>query len=125
MKFIIEHTDEKVKSIHDQMTGIGSPGFEEHIRSDNPKAGEEKLIKMIDEIDTLRERYRQALEFMDWFEPAWKKLSEDEQYILESYYLDQQTYADICDHFTIEKNSFYKKKNRALDHLTKLLYGVI
>ena len=79
MKFIIEHTDEKIKNIHDQMTGIGSPGFEEHIRADNPKAGEDKLIKMIDEIDTIKERYRQALEFMDWFEPAWKKLNDDER----------------------------------------------
>ena len=79
MKFIIEHTDEKIKSVSDQMTSIGSPGFEEHIRADNPKSGEDKLIKMIDEIDTLKERYRQAVEYMDWFEPAWKQLSEEEQ----------------------------------------------
>lgn len=125
MKFIIEHTDEKVKTIHDQMTSIGSPGFEEHIRADNPKAGEDKLIKLIDEIDTLKERYRQAVEFMDWFEPAWKQLSEDEQYILEASYLDDVLVEDICEHFHIVRKTFYPKKLRALDHLTKLLYGIV
>ena len=125
MKFIIEHTDEKIKAVSDQMTSIGSPGFEEHIRVDNPKAGEDKLIKMIDEIDTLKERYRQAVEFMDWFEPAWKKLSEDEQYVLSEYYQEESTVEDICQYFKIAYKGFYMKKQRALDHLTKLLYGVV
>ena len=124
MKFIIEHTDEKIKNIHDQMTGIGSPGFEEHIRADNPKAGEDKLIKMIDEIDTIKERYRQALEFMDWFEPAWKKLNDDERYILESSYLDNTTRDEICAHLFIEKDAFYKRRKNAQNHLVTLLYGV-
>lgn len=125
MKFIIEHTDEKIKAVSDQMISIGSPGFEEHIRTDNPKAGEDKLIKMIDEIDTLKERYRQAVEFMDWFEPAWKKLSEDERFILEAYYQDNMTVEEVCQHFHIVRNTFYPKKLRALDHLTKLLYGIV
>ena len=80
---------------------------------------------MIDEIDTLKERYRQAVEFMDWFEPAWKKLSEDERFILEAYYQDNMTVEDVCQHFHIVRNSFYSKKLRALDHLTKLLYGIV
>ena len=45
--------------------------------------------------------------------------------ILESYYLEEASYLDICDHFNIEKSSFYVKKKRALDHLTTLLYGVL
>ena len=83
------------------------------------------MIAAIEEIDTLKERYRQAMEYMNWFGPAWKQLSEDEQYILESCYLDETPYLDICDHFGIEKSSFYVKKKRALDHLKTLLYGVV
>ena len=125
MKFIIEHTDEKIKAVSDQMASIGSPGFEEHIRTDNPKAGEDKLIKMIDEIDTLKERYRQAVEFMDWFEPAWKKLSEEEQYVLEASYLDDASREQICSHLYMEKDAYYKRRKRALVHLVTLLYGVV
>jgi len=77
--------------------------------------------------ERLRERYRQAVEYMDWFKPAWDELSEDEQYVLETFYQNDgsQTGAvyDICDYFHVERSSAYNRKNRALDHLTTLLYG--
>ena len=86
------------------------------------------IIAAIDEIDVLKERYRQAVEYMDWFKPAWMALSEDERYVLQTFYWNEderQTDAvyDICDHFNIERSSAYNKKNRALQHLALLLYG--
>ena len=36
----------------------------------NPKSGEERLAACLDEIDVLKERYRRALEYMEWFKPA-------------------------------------------------------
>ena len=48
-----------------------------------------------------------------------------EQYILESAYLDEVAYLDICAHLGIEKDAYYKRKSRALAHLTTLLYGII
>ena len=76
----------------------------------------------------LKERYRQAVEYMDWFKPAWMALSEDERYVLQTFYWNEderQTDAvyDICDHFNIERSSAYNKKNRAVQHLALLLYG--
>lgn len=55
-------------------------------------------------------------------------LSEDERFVLQSFYWDEndsQTNAvyDVCDHFSIERSSAYDKKNRAVDHLALLLYG--
>lgn len=82
------------------------------------------MINKIEEIDTLKERYRQALEYMAWFEPAWAQLSEDEQYLLERAYLDEVEVIAICDHLGIEKKTYYMHKKRALDHLKTLLYGV-
>jgi len=125
MKFIIEDTNNEIRQINEQTESIGVPKYAEHIRSRNTHSGEDRIINAIEEIDTLKERYRQAQEYMAWFEPAWRQLSEDEQYILESYYLEEASYLDICDHFNIEKSSFYVKKKRALDHLTTLLYGVL
>ena len=77
-----------------------------------------------DEIDTLGERYRQALDFCSWFFPAWDQLSEDERFVLSTFYDGADDPADlVADRFCIERRSAYNKKNRALSHLSMLLYG--
>lgn len=127
MEYIISHTDEEIKNAHDKMNGIRSPQFDGMPRVHNPQAGEERILNGIEEIDVLKERYRQAVEYMEWFKPAWEQLTEDEHYVLETFYSDEdsQTGAvyDICDHFHIERSSAYNKKNRAVQHLAVLLFG--
>ena len=76
----------------------------------------------------LKERYRQAIEYMSWFQPAWEQLTDDERFLLESFYGDVNSYGSgaasyIASHFGIEQSSAYKRKNRALDRLTVLLFG--
>lgn len=71
MKFIVENTSDEIKEISEKMTSIGVPKYDDHVRSGNVHAGEDSTINKIEEIDTLKERYRQALEYMAWFEPAW------------------------------------------------------
>ena len=127
MKFIIDHTDEEITAERDRMTSIGSPNMDGLPHAHNPQANEERILSGIEEIDILKERYRQAVEYQEWFEPAWEQLSEDEQYVLETFY-DENTYGSnaawyIAEHFEIEQASAYRKKNRALDHLTVLLFG--
>ena len=46
-------------------------------KSRNPAAAENRIVDAIEEIDVLKERYRRAVEYMDWFRPAWEELSED------------------------------------------------
>lgn len=127
MKFIIDHTDDEIKAAYEKMSGVSSPQFDGMPHSHNPQAVEDRIIKGIEEIDVLKERYRQAMEYMAWFRPAWEELTEDERYVLETFYsdVDSQTNAvyDICDHFGIERSSAYNKKNRALGKLVTLLYG--
>ena len=120
-----ETTSDEIKQIKAKEESIGATNYGEHIRTGNVHSGEERIANAIEEIDTLKERYRQALEYMAWFEPAWEQLSEDEQYILESAYLDELPILDLCEHFGVEKDAYYKRKNRALLHLTTLLYGVL
>jgi len=127
MKYIIEHTDDDIATIRSDLASVGSPTFTDMPSGQhNPQSGEIRLVNAIDEIDVLRERYRQAKEYMEWFQPAWDSLSEDEQFVLTCFYwCDTQHDAidDICDKFHIERSSAYNKKNRALQHLTTLLYG--
>lgn len=128
MRFIIEHTDDEIKTAYEKMGGVKSPQFDGMPRSHDPQAGEERMIKGIEEIDVLKERYRQAAEYMAWFLPAWEELSEDERYVLDTFYGDTNEYGSsviyqIADYFRIEQSSAYNKKNRALHHLTTLLFG--
>ena len=127
MKFIIEHTDDEIKAAYEKMGGVSSPQSDGMPHAHNPHAAEDRIIKGIEEIDILRERYRQAVEYMGWFLPAWEELSEDDRYVLDAFYSEDNEYGDsvydICDRFHIERTSAYKKKNRALQKLVTLLYG--
>ncbi len=128
MKFIIEHTDDEIKAAYEKMSGVSSPQSDGLPRTLIPHAVDDRMIKGIEEIDVLKERYRQAVEYMAWFLPAWEELSEDERYVLEAFYGGSNEYGSsviykIADHFHIEQSSAYNKKNRALHHLTILLFG--
>ena len=70
MKFIIDNTDADIKNTYHKMAGIGSPGFDGMPHSKTPQAAESRVTSCIDEIDVLKERYRQATEYMSWFVPA-------------------------------------------------------
>lgn len=128
MKFIIEHTDEEIKTAYEKMSGMSSPQLDGMPHSHNPQAGEERIVKGIEEIDILRERYRQAVEYMNWFVPVWNELSDDERYVLQAFYSEDNEYGsgaadDVAEHFCIERASAYRRKNRALERLTVLLFG--
>lgn len=128
MKHIIDHTDEEIQRVYSRIAGVGSPAIEKMPSANNPQAGEDRMIKGIEEIDVLRERLRQAKEYMAWFQPAWDALSDDDQFVLDAFFSGGNEYgagaADtVAEHFCIERASAYRKKNRALDNLTTLLYG--
>ena len=128
MQFIINSTDDEIKRVHEKMTSVGSPKWDGMPRTHNPQASEERILKAIDEIDILKERYRQAVEYMDWFKPAWEQLPDDDRYCLETFYGDGNTYGSsaayyIAEYLHIEQPTAYKRKNRALDRLTVLLFG--
>ena len=128
MQFIIRSTDDEIREAYDKMGGVSGPRYDGMPRTHNPHAGEERLINIIEEIDVLRERYRQAVEYMDWFKPAWEQLSDDERYCLETFYGDGNTYGSnaayyVSQYLNVEQSSAYKRKNRALDKLTVLLFG--
>ena len=128
MKFITEHTDDEIKAAYEKMGGVSSPQSDGMPHAHNPHAVEDRLITGIEEIDILRERYRQAVEYMEWFLPAWEELSEDDRYVLDAFYNEDNEYGsgmadDVADYFGIERASAYRRKNRALAKLTTLLFG--
>lgn len=128
MRFIIDSTDDEIKNAYDKMGSVPGVRYDGMPRTHNPHAGEERLINIIEEIDVLKERYRQAVEYMDWFRPAWEQLSEEDRYVLDTFYGDGNSYGSsaayyIAEYLHIEQPTAYKRKNRALDRLTVLLFG--
>jgi hypothetical protein len=128
MQFILENTDDEIKKAYNGMAHLGSPGIDGMPHAHDPKAGEARLVAGIEEIDVLKERYRQAMEYMDWFHPAWEVLTDDERYVLKTFYGKsdndwQSPVYQICERYKIERSSAYNRKNRALKHLTTLLFG--
>lgn len=130
MQYAIDHTDEEIKRACERMTDIGAQRITGLPSGPHdPHATEGKIVDAIDEIDVLKEKYRQAVEYMKWFKPAWEYLSEDERYILEMMCLDND-YGDgaanaVADKLHISRAGAYRKKERALKKLTRLLYGIV
>lgn len=129
MGYILEHTAEEMRNIREKMEGCSAPILSGMPKAPwNPGAGEERMVRQMDEMDVQSARHQQAEEYMAWFQPAWEALSEDERYLLQQFFCceDRQqieNIAEVCERFHIERTSAYKKKDRALAHLALLLYG--
>lgn len=127
MKTILQNTDRLIREAYENMESVGSPKITGLPGAHDPKAGEARLVSGLDDISILRDRYAQAKAYMEWFQPAWDALDEDEQYVLQTFYLDSVSRCDaieaICDHFHVERSTAYNKKNKALSRLSVLLFG--
>ena len=129
MNFIVKHTAEDVQKVRERMGGATSPTLDGMPHTHDPRSRENSLLSGIAEIDVLQERYRQAVEYMDWFKPAWDQLTDDERYVLDVFYMNANECTDgialIMDHFHIVRGSAYNRKNAALKRLVCLLYGSV
>ena len=129
MKFIIDSYQDDLKLTKEQMVGVSSPqyGFSPG-NSNKENLTEHRLIHGINQVTKLNERYQQARLYFKWFEPAWKELSKDERFVLDACYrAPNQSMNEgltlLMDKYFIAKTTAYNRKNKALDHLTLLLYG--
>ena len=129
MNYIIQTAPSEIAATQECMTGIGGLALSDMPKGPhNPHAAEDRIVKAMDSISLLNERYRRAEEYVAWFLPAWQMLSEQERFVLSRFYMDDESkqvdsVGEICERVHIERTSAYKKKDRALSRLTLLLYG--
>lgn len=129
MRRLAAQTKEQMAQASARMTALGSGvprdtpggGF-------RPHGGEDRIAGAMDEMDILREKYSQVQAYMSWFRAGWSALTEDERYVLRQFYMEgdqSQTdrVLDICETYSIERTSAYKKKDKALARLSLMLYG--
>ena len=90
---------------------------------------QERIAEAIDAISAIDERHRCAAEFMSWFLPAWSGLDDAERFILSEFYQNGNISREIlisnigCELF-LERAQIYRYKDKALDHLALMLYGL-
>ncbi len=129
MEFILAHTKEEISDTRQEMERMSTPTPSDMPRGQRrPHRMEERIVNCLDVIDVMKNRYQYALEYMSWFQPAWETLSKEERNVLRKFYMsaeERQTdnILDLCEQYHIERTSVYKRKDRALAHLTLLLYG--
>ena len=127
MAFIIRDTEAQVAKAETRLGSVGGMRLSSIPSVHNPKAAEERMAAVVDEVSVIEERFRQAQEYMSWFQPAWDQLEDEERYILRTFYVENSYGAgavyEIADHLHIEQTAAYKRKNRALCRLQVLLFG--
>lgn len=126
MAFIIRDTERQIEKANDRIS-TGGMKLDSQPSVHDPKSGEKQILSVIDQINILEERYNEAKEYMSWFNPAWAQMDEEDQYILKTFYADNNygchaVYV-IGDKLHMEDQTVYKRKNRALARLTTLLFG--
>ena len=128
MEYIVNNCPDDLAEVRERMTAIPSANLTGLPKQRNPQSGEARLAASLDEIDVLKERYRRALEYMEWFRPAWDVLTEEEQLILSEFFLREdisktEAILNLGEQFHLERAQVYRRKDKALDRLALLLYG--
>ena len=128
MEFIINNTPDDIADVRSKMTTAKTPTVSDMPKgTPDPHAGEARLAAQLDELDIIKERYRRALEYMEWFRPAWEELAETERIILTEYYMAGNQKSGATKRLELRLNYGHSQidnlRSKALSRLTVLLFG--
>lgn len=128
MRHILDNYSDDIGESKAHLTTMHKPVLGGMPGAINPKAHESHLVSTLDLIDVIEKRYAQAIEYMAWFLPAWNALSEEERHLLTMFYEQKEksiavVIKDLCEELGYERSSVYRMRDKALDHITLLLYG--
>ena len=127
MERVIEITPDEIKAAYEAMVNPRTPTLSQTPAAHNPLAGENRLAAAIDDADILRERYRAAVEYMEWFEPAWQALTDEERLVLTEFYMMGSFRSGanrrLREKYDYSERSIERLRSNAFDAITALLYG--
>ena len=127
MRNIINITPQDIKDLYDRMVSPRSSKPSHAPRSYNPGKAEEMLTSSLDKLDAMQERYRLAIEYMGWFEPAWSGLTDDEQLIMREFYMGESqrsgASARLQERMNFSEPHIERLRRKALTRLSIMLFG--
>ena len=127
MRNIINITPEDIKELYSRMVSPRNSKPSHTPRSYSPGKAEELLTASLDKLDAMQERYRLAIEYMGWFEPAWGSLSDIEQTVLREFYMNPSQKSGATARLEVQlnygKSNIDKIRRKALSRLAMLLFG--
>lgn len=127
MKLIISTTPQEIKEEYENIISINGPGFDDMPKAYNPHAGENKMVHALDKIDVMFERYKQAVEYMEWFETAFLTLSEEKRMILKEFYMRGNQKSGASARIEVKMNYSPRQveriRQKSLERLMFNLYG--
>ena len=126
---VIESYQGRLEEARTRMLSSRTPVLSHaHASSAGASTAEDVIAETIDTIDAIKENYRQAVAFMQWFLPAWNALDDDERSVMTAFY--QHVYEnktamlyDVSAELGVERASVYRLKDKAVKRLAQLLYG--
>ena len=71
MRSVINITPDEIKELYNRMISPRGTKITDMPKTKNNHRHEDMLVASMDKLDAMQERYRQAIEYMGWFEPAW------------------------------------------------------
>lgn len=127
MKHIIATTSQEIKNEYEDIFNVRSSQIDGMPKIHNSQAGVNKVVNGLDKINFILERYRQAMEYMHWFEPAWETLNEEEKLIMEEFYMQGNqrsgAIARIEAKINYSPRQIDRFRHKSLERLALHLYG--
>lgn len=86
---------------------------------------EDRLLANIVKRQLLEQNLREAKAWVDRMDKSMAKLSDEERLILDRFYINQYTgsVSRLCEELCLEKSAVYDRREKALRHLTVIMYG--
>jgi hypothetical protein len=127
MTCIIQLTPDEIKAAEGDMTSPGCSSIDGLPYVRNLLSQEDRVVNSLSRMSVLNQRYIQAVEFMNWFKPAWDTLCEEEQIVLSDFYLVAGSKADLVEGLSERlqcgRSDVYRRKDKAVEQLSVLLFG--
>lgn len=119
MKIIINTTPEKIKETDERTMDADSIEFE--------RSTQEKIQIQNIKGDLVKKRYKNAMEYMEWFLPVWDSLKKQDQRVLHEFYMSENLRSGASVRLQHELNyserHIDRLRSNALDELAYLLLG--
>lgn len=104
MLFIRDIEAQKLTSRKEDIEQPVGTVFHEQTLRGTPLSADQKIINQINAVDLIERRLKHSFDFLDWFEPAWKDISEQDRMLLTRFYLGARQKMGVTQELVKELN---------------------